>query len=121
MKESCISCGRRHGGHPRQCRRAQGKLAGMQRTLSKMKKYCKNYYKQKRKIARLHAHIANQRKDFLRKHSGRTTSDYDCAAIESLDMKAMRRAFSFGESADGNGWGMSARFLDISWTNKGSD
>jgi putative transposase len=81
MKELYISNDGPHGDYPRYNRRAQEKLARMQRTLSNMKKYSKNYYKQKRKISRFHARIANQRRDFLHKQSRQTANAYDCAAI----------------------------------------
>jgi putative transposase len=47
----------------------------------------------------------------LHKQSRQTANAYDCAAIESLGMKAMQKALNFGKPADGNGWGMSARLL----------
>jgi putative transposase len=111
MKELYISSDGQHGDYPRYYRRAQDKLARMQRTLSNMKKYSKNYNKQRHKIARLHAHIANQRKDFLHKQSRQITNAYDCVAIESLNMKAMQQALNFGKSVGDNGWGMFTRFL----------
>jgi len=40
-----------------------------QRKLSRRKKGGSNRAKQKRKVARLHEHIANQRSDFLHKQS----------------------------------------------------
>jgi putative transposase len=111
MKELYISSDGQHGDYPRYYRRAQEKLARMQKALSNMKKYSKNYYKQQRKIATLHAHIAHQRKDFLHKQSRQITNAYDCVAIESLNMKAMQQALNFGKSVNDNGWGMFTRFL----------
>ena len=40
-----------------------------------------------KKIARLHAHIARQRKDYLHKESRKITNFYDLVCIESLNMK----------------------------------
>jgi putative transposase len=76
-----------------------------------MKRYSYNYIKQRRKVARLHAHMASQRSDFLHKQSSLTTNGCDCVAIEGLDMKAMQQALSFGKSVGDNGWGMFTRFL----------
>jgi putative transposase len=111
--------GRRRGDYSGYYRRAQGKLATRQKALSNMKKYSKNYYKQKRKIARFHAHIANQRKDFLHKQSRQITNAYDCVAIESLNMKAMQQALNFGKSVSDNGWGMFTRYLGYKLDNQG--
>jgi putative transposase len=97
--------------YPRYYRRALGLLKRMQRALSKMSKYSNNYYKQKRKIAKLHEHIANQRRDFLHKQSRQITNAYDCVAVEDLNMKAMQKALNFGKSVSDNGWGAFTTFL----------
>ena len=69
------------------------------------------YYKQKRRIARLHEYIANSRKDFLHKQSRQITNAYDYIAVEDLNMKAMSQALNFGKSVSDNGWGMFVSFL----------
>ena len=66
--------------------------------------------KQKKKIARLHAHIARQRKDYLHKESRKITNFYDLVCIESLNMKEMSQDSRFGKSVHDNGWGM---FTDV--------
>lgn len=50
-------------------RKNLSKLKREQRKLSKMTKESNNYNRQKLKVARLHQHIANQRKDYLHKIS----------------------------------------------------
>jgi len=119
MSELYISSEGNKPEYPRFYRRSLQKLAGMQRALSKMKKYSNNYYKQKRKIAKHHEHIANQRKDFLHKQSRQIANVYDCAAIENLNMKAMSQALNFGKSVHDNGWGMFAAFLEYKLTEQG--
>ena len=52
--------------YPKFYKQALARLARQQRKLSKMEKGSNNYHKQKNKIARLHKHIANQRKDFVK-------------------------------------------------------
>lgn len=111
MSELYVSSENERANYPRFYRRALEKLARMQRSLSKMKKFSKNYYKQKRKIAKFHEHIANQRKDFLHKQSRQITNAYDCVAIEDLNMKAMQQAMNFGKSVSDNAWGMFTSFL----------
>ena len=93
-------------------RESEAKLAREQRRLSKMEKGSNNYHKQKRKVARIHEKIANQRKDFLHKESDSITKDYDVVCVEDLDMKAMAQALNFGKSVSDNGWGMFSRMLD---------
>ncbi|MFR3284658.1 MAG: RNA-guided endonuclease InsQ/TnpB family protein [Clostridium fessum] len=64
-----------------------------------------------KKIARLHAHIARQRKDYLHKESRKITNFYDLVCIESLNMKEMSQDSRFGKSVHDNGWGMFTDFL----------
>jgi len=111
MSELYISSEGEKPNYPRYYRRALEKLARMQRVLSKMVMFSKNYYKQRRKIAKLHEHIANQRRDFLHKQSRQITNAYDCVAVEDLNMRAMSQALNFGKSVADNGWGMFVSFL----------
>ena len=67
--------------------------------------------KQRRKAARIHAHIVHQRKDFLHKQSRKITKSCDIVCIEDLDMKSMSRGMNFGKSVADNGWGMLTNFL----------
>ncbi len=97
--------------YPRYYRQAEKKLAREQRKLSLMQKGSKNRDKQRIKVAKLHEKVANQRKDFLHKHSAMITKLYDCICIEDLDMKAMSQSLHFGKSVSDNGWGMFTTFL----------
>jgi putative transposase len=119
MKELYITSDGEHGDYPRYYRRAQEKLARMQKVLSNMKKYSKNYCKQRGKIAKLHAHIANQRKDFLHKQSRQIANAWDCVSIEDLNMDAMKKSLNFGKSVSDNGWGAFTRFLKYKLTMQG--
>ena len=97
--------------YPNPYRRLQKKIAREQRRLSRMEKDSKNYNKQLRKIARLHAKAKHQRGDFLHKLSYNLVHDYDVVCIEDLDMAAMKKALSFGKSVSDNGWGGFVRML----------
>ena len=97
--------------YPRYYRQAEKKLKREQRKLSFMQKGSKNRDKQRIKVAKLHEKVANQRKDFLHKHSRQIANAYDCVCIEDLDMKAMSQALNFGKSVLDNGWGMFVTFL----------
>ena len=119
MKELYIDSNGDAPEFPRHYRRAQEKLGRMQRALSKMTKHSKNYAKQKKKIARFHERIANQRKDFLHKQSRRIANAHDSVAVEDLDMRGMARALNFGKSVHDNGWGMFTRFLGYKLTDRG--
>ncbi len=97
--------------HPRYYRKALEKLAREQRKLSKCQKGSNNRNKQRIKVARLHEHISNQRKDFLHKQTRKIANSYDAVCLEDLNMKDMSRALKFGKSVHDNGWGMFTTLL----------
>ena len=106
MTELYVHSNGNEANYPRYYRRKLEKLKRMSRTLSKMKKFSQNWYKQKRKVAILHEKIANQRKDFLHKESRKIANSYDLVGVENLNMKAMSQSLNFGKSVADNSWGM---------------
>ena len=69
--------------------------------------------KQQKRVARIHRHIANQRKDFLQKKSTEITNLYSFVCVEDLNMKAMaNRGFGNGKATLDNGYGMFLTMLD---------
>ena len=111
MSELYVDSNGAHADYPHFFRKSQEKLAREQRRLSHCEKGSSRYMKQKKKIARLHAHIARQRKDYLHKESRKITNFYDLVCIESLNMKEMSQDSRFGKSVHDNGWGMFTDFL----------
>ena len=77
------------------------KLAKEQRKLSKMRTKlervnanldkCRNYQKQKHKVAKIHEHISNCAKDFNHKLSRKLVEEYDFLAFENLNVEGMRK------------------------------
>jgi len=104
--------------YPHYYRKSLEKLKREQRKLSHMQKG-KNRYKQRLKVAKLHEHIANQRKDFLHKLSRQIANAYDIVVIEDLNMKVMSGALNFGMSVGDNGWGMFTRILEYKLEEQG--
>lgn len=83
------------------------KLTKQQRKLSRKKKYSQNYHKQRKKVAKNHKHIANQRNDFLHKKSTEIANLYDYVFIEDVAIKkvvAKRKYKAFRRSTLDNGW-----------------
>ena len=105
--------------YDRYYRRSLAKLQKMSRTLSKMKKFSNNWYKQKHKIAILHEKIANQRKDFLHQRSREIANSCDLVGVEDLNMKSMSQALNFGKSVADNGWGMFRTLLKYKLEDQG--
>ena len=91
--------------YPMYYRNSEQKLAREQRKLSNCRKGSRNYKKQKRRLAKVHEKIRNQRKDFQHKLSFKLVQEYDVIAVESLNMKAMSQYPNFGKSTMDNGYG----------------
>jgi putative transposase len=119
MKELYIDNNGKQPNYPCYYRQAQEKLAREQRKLSRMTKGGKNRAKQKLKVAKIHEQIANQRLDFLHKHSRQITNVYDLVCIEDLNMKAVKQALNFGKSVSDNGWGMFTNMLSYKLAEQG--
>ena len=86
--------------YPKFFRKKQEKLAKEQRKLSRCKKGSKNYFKQLRKVNKIHYAITNQRKDYLHKLTTYLANNYDVIAIETLNLKGMasKDGFKLGKS-----------------------
>ena len=100
-------------------RESQDKLAKAQRKLSRMQgsrkgeKKSNNYWKQLRKINKIHRHIVNQRLDNLHKISTEIANQYDVVCVESLDMRSMsNKGFGNGKATMDNGYGMFLSMLE---------
>ena len=97
------------------------KLAKEQRKLSKMRTKlervnanldeCKNYQKQKRKVAKLHKHIANSAKDFNHKLSRELVEEYDFLAFENLNVEGMKKNHSLAYSISDVRWSQLLNFI----------
>lgn len=66
-------------------------------------------------MARIHTHIAHQRKDFLHKESRKIANSYDIVCMEDLNMKEISQDMCFGKSVHDNSRGMFTDFWHIKW------
>ena len=111
--------------YPRNFRKYEVKLAWEQRKLSRKQKSSKTqkssnrYQKQKIKVAKVHAKIADSRRDFLQKQSTQITNEYDVICIESLNMKVMVQSLNLGKSVGDVGWGQFTHMLEYKTLWKG--
>ncbi|HEY9819666.1 MAG TPA: transposase [Candidatus Sericytochromatia bacterium] len=76
---------------PQFYRKSQQQLASLQRQLARMERGSANYQRQANKVARLHLHVARQRKDFHYQVAHWLCSQYDLIAFESLNIKGLAR------------------------------
>ena len=97
------------------------KLAEEQRKLSKMRTKleranlnldeCKNYQKQKHRVAKLHEHITNCAKDFNHKLSRKLVEEYDFLAFENLNVEGMRKNHKLAYSIADVRWRQLLNFI----------
>lgn len=97
------------------------KLAKEQRKLSKMRTKleranlnldeCKNYQKQKRKVAKLHEHISNCAKDFNHKLSWKLVEEYYLIAMEDLNVEGMKKNHKLAYSISDVRWSQLLNFI----------
>lgn len=111
MHDLFISSDGQIADYPRFYRKSLDKLAIEQRKLSHCKLRSNNYYKQKRKVAKIHEKITNQRKDFLHKLSREITNLYDVVCVEDLNMQGMSQVLNLGKSVSDNSWGAFTNML----------
>ena len=109
----------RSADYPRFYRNAEAKLKKGQRKLSKRLKGSNNRNKQRRKVAKLHEKVANQRKDFLHKLSRQIANAYTAVAIEDLNMRNMSQCLNLAKSTNDNGFGMLKTFLAYKLADQG--
>jgi len=98
--------------NPRYYRKSEKRLAKLQRQLSRKKKGSKNRGKAKSKVAKCHAKIANQRKDFLHKASYHIVQEYDFIAVEDLQIKNMVKNYCLAKSISDAGWGTFIKYIE---------
>lgn len=87
-------------------REAEEKLAREQRRLSLMKRGSANYQKQRKKVAKCHAHVANCRKDWLHKRSTELAENWDYICVEDINLRGIAGALRLGKATNDNGFGM---------------
>ena len=99
-------------GNPRYFAKDEKKLAKAQRMLAKKRKGSKNRAKARLKVARLHAKIADRRKDYQHKLSTRIVYENQVVCVESLAVKNMVQNHCLAKAISDVGWGEFTRQLD---------
>lgn len=90
------------------------RLKKEQRKLSRMQRHnkqegrklrdCKNYQKQRQKVAKLHQHVKNQRENFVNVLSTALIKNHDLVVSENLQSKNMLKNHALAQSISDVGW-----------------
>jgi putative transposase len=92
-------------GNPRFFHKDEKKLAKAQRRHAKKQKGSKNRSKARKKVARIHARIADRRHDFLHQLSTRLIRENQTICVESLHVKHMVQNHRLAKAISDVGWG----------------
>lgn len=114
LTDFCIFSNGEKVENPKYYTSLQKKLAREQRKLSRMQKLaleknkklrdCKNYQKQKIKVAKIHEKIANKRTDFLNKLTSDIVKNHDIICLEDLNIKGMLKNKKLAKSISDVSW-----------------
>lgn len=114
LKDFCILSSGEKISNPKYYTSLQDKLVREQRKLSRMQRLaldqnkkledCKNYQKQKLKVARVHEKIANKRTDFLQKLTSDIVKNHDLICLENLNVKGMLKNKRLAKSISDVSW-----------------
>ncbi len=98
--------------NPKFYQKQEKRLQFLQKKLSRQVFQSKNYLKTKRKIAKQHETIYNQRQDFLQKLSTRLIRENQAIAIENLKIKSMVQNKTLSKGISDVSWGEFRRQLE---------
>src|SRR6266496_4816769 len=91
-------------GNPKFFHKDEKKLAKAQRRHAKKQKGSKNRAKARAKVARIHARIADRRRDFLHQLSTRLICENQTICVETLAVKNMIKNHSLAKAISDVGW-----------------
>ncbi|WP_228702746.1 transposase [Salisaeta longa] len=99
-------------GNPRFLEDAYRRLRKEQKALSRKEKGSNNWERQKRRVAKAYAKVADRRKDFLHKLSTRLVCAFDVITVETLSVKNMQKNRSLAKAISDAAWSEFIRQLE---------
>ncbi len=98
-----LSCGEQIV-NPRHERRERRRLARAQRALARKEKGSNNRAKARLKVARVHARIADRRRDYLHKVTTRLVREHQVIAVEDLAVRNLLKNHALARAISDAGW-----------------
>ncbi|OLT63050.1 RNA-guided endonuclease InsQ/TnpB family protein [Moorena bouillonii] len=98
--------------NPKHFKRLHKKLRRVQKVLSRKKKGSNNRQKARLKVAKVHAHITDTRKDFLHKLTTQLVRENQTIVVEDLAIKNMVKNHKLALAISDASWGELTRQLD---------
>ena len=112
LKEFFTDSDGRTVANPRILRKYQRKLAREQRCLARKMPRSRNRDKQRIRVAKVHEHIRNIRRDFLQKLTTRLIDENQVIAVEHLQVKNMLRNHHLARAISDASWSEFFRLLE---------
>lgn len=97
---------------PKPLKKSLKALRKAQQQLSRRTKGGKNREKSKRRVARIHARVANVRKDFMHKVTTRLVRENQAVVIEDLNVAGMLKNHCLARAISDVGFGMFRRMME---------
>ena len=98
--------------NPRYLERDLKKLRRARKALSRKEKGSANREKARKRVAKIHARIADRRRDFLNKLSTRLIRENQAVCVEDLNIRGMLRNRRLARHVGQAGWGEFVRMLE---------
>ncbi|WML51034.1 RNA-guided endonuclease TnpB family protein [Neobacillus sp. PS3-12] len=105
--------------YPLFMRKAEAWLKKEQKKLSRMVKGSNRWNKQRKKVAKIHIKVANQRKDWLHKKAFTLAKRYDMVILEDLDLRFLSQNPDYAKKQQDYGFGNFRLYLKFKLEQQG--